>query len=296
MDAIVLVDKPAGMPSAEVVRRVKALVKPDRVGHLGTLDPFATGLLPIMIGEATKLAPFLEGGNKRYQGAIALGAETDTLDREGEVTRTAPVPGVSADQLEEIARRFTGSIEQIPPVFSAIKRGGVPLYRRARRGEDVEAPPARTVTISRLELRLAAGDTVEFTVTCGPGTYARSLARDIAIALGTVGHLKQLRRLGSGAFSIDDAVALDLVLEALRAGEGSKLRAIALADAVADMPAVTIDAAAVERLRNGDSRVLDAAVPAAGGLFRVLDSNRRLVAIAHATSRVTALIERVFNA
>src|SRR5215469_9106307 len=130
MDTIVLVDKPAGLTSAEVVRRVKALVKPARVGHLGTLDPFATGLLPIMIGEATKLAPFLEGGDKCYHGAIALGAETTTLDREGEVTRTAPVPSISDDRLAQVARRFTGSIEQVPPVFSAIKRGGVPLYRR----------------------------------------------------------------------------------------------------------------------------------------------------------------------
>jgi tRNA pseudouridine55 synthase len=295
MNAIVLVDKPAGMPSAEVVRRVKALVKPARVGHLGTLDPFATGLLPLMIGEATKLAPFLEGGDKRYKGAIALGAETDTLDREGEITRTAPVRSLTEDQLAEVARRFTGSIEQVPPVFSAIKRGGVPLYRRARRGEEVEAPPARTVTISHLELKLTAGDTLEFTMTCGPGTYARSLARDIALALGTVGHLKELRRLASRPFSIDDAVSLDAVLEALRAGEGGNLRAIALGEAVGEMPAVSVDAAAVERLRNGDSRALDGVVPAAGGLFRVLDGDRRLVAIARATSRITALIERVFN-
>ncbi len=295
MDAIVLVDKPAGMTSAEVVRRLKALVKPARVGHLGTLDPFATGLLPVMIGQATKLAPFLEGGDKRYEGTIALGAETDTLDREGEVTRTAPVSNLTADQLAQVAQRFTGSIEQVPPVFSAIKRGGVPLYRRARRGEDVEAPPARTVTIENLELRLAPGDTLEFTVTCGPGTYARSLARDIALALGSVGHLKELRRLASGSFSIDDAVPLDAVLEALRAGEGGNLRAIALGDAVAELPAVTVDAATVERLRNGDSRALDSVVPPAGGLFRVLDAGRRLVAIARATSHVTALIERVFN-
>ncbi len=295
MDAIVLVDKPTGLTSAEVVRRVKALVKPARVGHLGTLDPFATGLLPIMIGEATKLAPFLEGGDKHYEGAIALGAETDTLDREGEVTRTAPLPSPTEDQLADVARRFTGPIEQVPPVFSALKRGGVPLYRRARRGEAVEAPAARTITIKSLELRFASADVLEFTVTCGPGTYARSLARDLAIALGTVGHLKELRRTASGSFSIDNAVSLDTVLEALRAGESGSPRAIALGDAVADMAAIVVEAAAVDRLRNGDSRALDGLVPAAGGLFRVLDKAGRLVAIARASSRVTALIERVFN-
>jgi len=296
MDTIVLVDKPAGLTSAEVVRRVKALVKPARVGHLGTLDPFATGLLPIMIGEATKLAPFLEGGDKCYHGAIALGAETTTLDREGEVTRTAPVPSISDDRLAQVARRFTGSIEQVPPVFSAIKRGGVPLYRRARRGERVEAPSARVVTIKNLQLELATKDALEFTVTCGPGTYARSLARDIALALGTVGHLKELRRLTSGSFSIEDALSLAAVLEALRASEGRNLRGVALGDAVGNMPAVSVDSDAVERLRNGDSHALDGVVPAAEGLFRVLDADHGLVAIARATSPFTALIERVFNA
>jgi tRNA pseudouridine55 synthase len=296
MDAIVLVDKPAGLTSAEVVRRVKALIKPARVGHLGTLDPFATGLLPIMIGEATKLAPFLEGGYKRYEGEIALGSETTTLDREGEITRSAPVPNLSANQLAEVAQRFTGAIEQVPPVFSAIKRGGVPLYRRARRGEDVEAPPARRITIKNLELRLAADNTLEFAVTCGPGTYARSLARDIALALGTMGHLKELRRLASGSFSIDEALPLHAVIEALRAGAGANLRSIALGDAVSELPPVSVDSTAVERLRNGDSRALDGLVPAAGGLFRVLDERGRLVAIARSTSRITALIERVFNA
>src|SRR5229473_754170 len=134
MNAIVLVDKPAGISSADVVRRVKSRVKPARVGHLGTLDPFATGLLPIMIGEATKLAPFIDAGDKTYAGLIRLGVETDTLDRDGATVRTLEVPAITAEKLAEIAAQFRGPIEQVPPVFSAIKRGGVPLYRMARRG------------------------------------------------------------------------------------------------------------------------------------------------------------------
>jgi tRNA pseudouridine55 synthase len=295
MDAILLVDKPAGITSAEVVRRIKALVKPARVGHLGTLDPFATGLLPIMIGEGTKLAPFLEGGDKEYHGTIHLGAETDTLDREGQVTRTAPVPELTALRLAEVARQFTGSIEQIPPVFSAIKRDGVPLYKRARRGEDVEPPPPRIVTITQLELTHSGDDTVAFVMTCGTGTYARALARDVALALGTVGHLRDLRRMRNGTFAIEDAAPLDAIVDALREGGGNP-RFLTLCEAIAEMPAVRIDAAIEKRLRNGDSRALASMVPDQGGVFRLLDTDGKLVAVARATSRVTAVIERIFNA
>ena len=293
MNAIVLVDKPVGITSAEVVRRIKALVKPDRVGHLGTLDPFATGLLPIMIGEATKLAPFIEGGLKEYEGTIHLGAETDTLDREGEQVASAPVPLIEKERLAEVAARFIGEIEQVPPVFSAIKREGVPLYKRARRGEDVEPPPPRTVTIQSLELELAGDDSIEFKLVCGTGTYARSLARDIAIALGTVGHLYSLRRTRNGIFKIEDAAAVDAIVTAMR--EGGNLKSVSLCDAIAAMPAVRIDATIEKRLRNGDSRALDSLVPPEGAVFRLIDSQGNLVAVARPTSRVTAVIERIFN-
>jgi len=293
MNVIVLVDKPAGITSAEVVRRIKAIVKPDRVGHLGTLDPFATGLLPIMIGEATKLAPFIEGGDKEYEGTIRLGVETDTLDREGDEVATGAIPEIEKGQLEDIAARFTGEIEQVPPVFSAIKREGVPLYKRARRGEEVEPPPPRTVIIKSLALTLVADDTIAFKLICGTGTYARSLARDIALALGTVGHLYSLRRTRNGNFSIDEAAPIDAVVAALR--EGSNLKSVSLCDALADMPTVRIDAAIEKRLRNGDSRALDSLVPPEGGPFRVMDGSDNLIAVARPTSRVTAVIERIFN-
>ena len=294
MDAILLVDKPAGISSAEVVRRVKSRVKPARVGHLGTLDPFATGLLPIMIGEATKLAPFIDGGDKEYAGVIRLGVETDTLDCDGAEVHRADVPAISAEKIAQVAAQFTGPIEQVPPVYSAIKRAGVPLYRLARRGEDVAPPEKRSVEIKRLDLIPEAPDAIRFVATCSPGTYARSLARDIGIALGTVAHLEELRRTRNGAFAIADAMPLGEVLEALDSGT-AVARTISLCDALVGMPELVADNAAEKRLRNGDSRALDSQIPHGGPLFKVISASGELIAVARATSRVTAKVERIFN-
>ena len=294
MNAILLVDKPAGISSAEVVRRVKSRVKPARVGHLGTLDPFATGLLPIMIGEATKLAPFIDGGDKEYAGLIRLGVETDTLDRDGAEVRRAEVPAISAEKLARVSAQFTGAIEQVPPVYSAIKRAGVPLYRLARRGDDVAPPEKRSVKIKRLDLVCEAPDTIRFVTTCSPGTYARSLARDIGIALGTVAHLDELRRTRNGAFSIADATPLADILAALDSG-APLARLISLREALVGFPELVVDTTAEKRLRNGDSRALDSQVPPNGPLFKVISQGGELIAVARATSRVTAIVERIFN-
>ena len=293
MNAILLVDKPAGISSAEVVRRIKSRVKPARVGHLGTLDPFATGLLPVMIGEATKLAPFIEGGDKEYEGVIRLGVETDTLDRDGAEVRRAYVPALFPEKLEQVAAQFTGVIEQVPPVYSAIKRSGVPLYKLARRGEDVAPPEKRTVEVKRIDLSFEPPDAIRFVATCSPGTYARALARDIGVALGTVAHLEQLRRTRNGAFSIADAMPLADVLAALDSGTPPPL--ISLRDALGGLPELIVDAASEKRLRNGDSRALDSQVPPGGPLFKVISRSGHLIAVARPTSRVTAIVERIFN-
>src|SRR6185437_5083098 len=269
MDGIILIDKPAGPTSADVVRQIKWRVKPARVGHLGTLDPFATGVLPILVGEATKLAPFLQDGEKHYAGLIALGTETDTLDRTGEVIRTAPVPPLDLARLEAIAAKFTGTITQTPPIFSAIKRGGVPLYKLARRGEEVAPPAPRQVEIARLELIAEGAGAIRFTMVCSPGTYVRSLARDIGIALDSAAHLAELRRVRNGAFAIESARPLDAVLAALESG-GDGLCLIGLRDAVPDLPEAAVDEATAKRLRNGDSRALDGLVPACAGWFKVV--------------------------
>jgi tRNA pseudouridine55 synthase len=293
MDGIILVDKPAGITSAEVVRRIKAKVKPARVGHLGTLDPFATGVLPIMIGEATKLAPMLEGGEKVYEGVIKLGIETDTLDRDGKVVREAPVPAIDAAMLEAVTKRFTGKIDQVPPVFSAIKRAGVRMYTLARKGdaENIEPPPIRTIEIKNLSMQLASADEIRFAATCSPGTYARSLARDIGVALGTVAHLSELRRVRSGNFAIADAISLN---DALNVGAGESAGLIGLRDAIGDLAELNVDDDAAKLLRNGDPRALEGKVPAGTEMFKVIYEGQ-LIAVAKATSRVTAIIVRVFN-
>jgi tRNA pseudouridine55 synthase len=306
MDAVLIVDKPAGITSAEVVRQIKARVRPDRVGHLGTLDPFATGLLPIMIGEATKLAPFLQDGEKEYEGVIRLGVETDTLDRTGAEIQTAEVPPFTAETLAAVAARFTGTIVQQPPIFSAIKRDGVPFYKLARRGVEVEPPPPREVEISRLVLDTQPytkdATAIHFISTCSTGTYMRSLARDIGVALGTVAHLAELRRLRNGSFALAQARPLAAVLEALAeknlvgenpAGE-NPAGLIGMREALVAMPEAEADATQVRRLRNGDSRALDGLVPRGAKLFKVVRAGA-LIAVAEAASRVTARVVRVFG-
>ncbi len=295
MDGVLLVDKPAGITSAEAVRQIKARVRPARVGHLGTLDPFATGLLPILVGEATKLAPFLQEGEKEYEGVIRLGVETDTLDRTGAEIQTAEVPPLTTRMLAQASVRYTGRIVQQPPIFSAIKRDGVPLYRLARRGVEVEPPPPREVEISRLTLDPVDATSVHFIAACSTGTYMRSLARDLGIALGTVAHLAELRRLRNGSFTLVKARPLAVVLEALadsRSGNAAGL--IGLRDALATMVEAEADTIQVRRLRNGDSRALDGLVPAGEKLFKVVSAGE-LIAVAEATSRVTARVLRVFG-
>lgn len=294
MDGIIVIDKPAGPTSTDVVRRIKSrLGRRTRVGHLGTLDPFATGVLPILIGEGTKLAPFLQEGEKEYTGAIALGVETDTLDPTGETVRTASVPPIEAARLGEIAARFTGTIEQEPPIFSAIKRDGVRMYRLARRGGDVDPPPPRRVEIVRLELAVEGAESIRFTVACSSGMYVRSLARDIGAALGTAAHLAELRRVRNGAFAIAGARPLDAAIAALEAGRDAGV--IGLREAMPGVPEVEIGPALERRLRNGDARALDHLPPSGADIFKLV-SGGNLVAIAETTSRVTASIARVFGA
>jgi tRNA pseudouridine55 synthase len=294
MNAVIVIDKQAGITSAEIVRRIKRSVRPARVGHLGTLDPFATGVLPILIGEATKLAPFLEGGDKRYAGLIKLGVETDTLDPDGSVVRSAPVPALNPQSVAALERQFSGTLRQVPPVFSAIKRAGVPLYRLARKGVDVLPPDPRTIEIKFLKLETTSCDTLRFELGCSAGTYVRSLARDIGVALQSAAHLAELRRLQSGGFSLHTAAPLERVLTAIDTQDLASIQVVAPSEALGHLPRVVVDEAQERRLRNGDSSALDSIAPAAE-IFRVVDSGGDLIAIARTTSRVTAVIERIFN-
>lgn len=215
LDGLLLVDKPVGMSSAAVVAKVKRRFALHKVGHLGTLDPFASGLLPLCVGEATKVARFLANEGKAYCGSIKLGAATDTLDCTGQVTERAPVPELDAGSLARVKARFEGAITQVPPMYSAIKQRGVPLYRLARDGVEVGRQP-RGVTVRRLEVAIVGRDELAMFVECSKGTYVRVLADELARALSTRGHLQALRRVAFGRFTLGQALPLEVLLESGR--------------------------------------------------------------------------------
>ncbi|MGB8331905.1 MAG: tRNA pseudouridine(55) synthase TruB [Polyangiales bacterium] len=205
MNGIIVVDKPAGCTSHDIVQRVRRLLKQRSVGHAGTLDPLATGVLVVAVGEATKLVSHLQLDDKRYDVTIALGAETDSLDADGEVTETADVPPLDRRAVEEALRPFIGHLPQEAPKLSAIKVDGTPLHRRARRGEEVDAP-VREVDLYEATVDEVTTGLIRLHLHSGKGFYVRSLARDLARALGTRGYVKRLRRTASGSFSIEAAL------------------------------------------------------------------------------------------
>jgi tRNA pseudouridine55 synthase len=206
--ALLVIDKSEGLTSHDVVQAVRRWSKQRRVGHLGTLDPLATGVLPLALGEATKLSQLLTHGDKSYRGRIRIGIETTTYDREGEIVEERGGPFPAREELEKALDRFRGEIDQVPPPFSAVKQGGEAAYRRARRGERVELPPRR-VRIDRLELLGYDPPFVALEVDCSTGTYLRSLAHDLGRLLGTGAHLFELCRTRSGPFLLEQAVRLE---------------------------------------------------------------------------------------
>ncbi len=217
VSGILLLDKPAGMSSNQALQRVKRLYAAAKAGHTGSLDPLATGVLPLCFGEATKFSQYLLDADKVYETRITLGVSTQTGDAEGEVIARADASGLSEARVEEVLADFRGVIEQTPPMHSAIKRDGKPLYKLARAGIEVERP-TRTVRIDRLELRgltVSEQSHLDVEVACSKGTYIRSLAADIGDALGTGGHVELLRRTAVGPFAIENCVSMD-TLQALR--------------------------------------------------------------------------------
>lgn len=205
------------LTSHDVVGRVRRWSGQRRIGHTGTLDPMASGVLLLCLGSATRLVEYYQGERKRYYAEIALGAATDSYDAEGTVTATARVPLLDVETIEQALAAFRGTVLQRPPAFSAIKQGGEALYHKARRGEEVEIAP-REVTFHQLDLlAFDAPDRIQLRVLCSAGGYIRSLAHDLAQALGTYGHLAVLRREAVGAFTLDDAHSLESIEEAARA-------------------------------------------------------------------------------
>ena len=243
-----VVDKPAGYTSHDVVDEARRHFGTRRVGHLGTLDPQATGVLPLAVRAATKLVPFLPSMQKAYVGTVRFGIETDTLDAQGKVVRTHTGSLPDAASVEAALATFVGEIEQIPPMYSAVKQGGVPLHRLARRGEEVERAPKR-VTIERLELLRFDAPDADISVLCGPGTYVRTLAADLGARLGCGALLQSLRRLQSGPFQITQAFTLEQLDEEAQA---KKLDALLIPpDKALQIDEITLREEAVRRLCNG---------------------------------------------
>lgn len=248
MDGLLIVDKPAGMTSADVVRVAKRSLR-SKTGHLGTLDPFATGVLPLCLGVATRIAQFLNTADKAYSGTIRLGVRTDTGDHTGRVTETASVPSIEPVRLRSVARSLTGEILQTPPMYSAVKVEGTPLYKLARRGVAVDRAPRR-VRVSAFDLVPGAlVDRLDFAIECSKGTYVRVIAEDVAKALGSVGHLTALRRTRFGPFGLEGAASLAEV-------EAGRVRCLGLREALHGLREFRLEAEPARRARHGYAPVL----------------------------------------
>jgi tRNA pseudouridine55 synthase len=250
LDGVLLLDKSAGMTSNQALQTAKRLLNACKAGHTGSLDPIATGLLPLCFGEATKLSQFLLDADKRYRVTLRLGVSTTTYDSEGEVVQRRPV-SVTRREVELALRPFSGDIEQVPPMYSAIKRDGQALYKLARAGIEVEREPRR-VRIFELQLRAFDGDELELEIACSKGTYIRSLAHDLGEALGCGAHVVQLRRLATGGLDLDRAVGL-AQLESLPTPEARAAYLQPMDTIIGGIPDVHLTSLAAHYLRQGQA-------------------------------------------
>ena len=249
IDGLLIVDKPEGITSLEVVRRIKHRYGLKKAGHIGTLDPFATGVLPIAINEGTKLVPFLEEGPKEYEVTLKLGEETTTDDCTGQVVLKQEWKDVQPEKVEPLLHTFWGKIHQIPPMFSAIKMQGMPLYRLARKGIEVERKQ-REGEIYKIQMEEMELPLVRFRVSCSKGTYIRTLGRDIGRKVGCGAHLLRLRRIRSGPFTLDQAISWERIRD-LTVREALYPWVIALKAALPSLPEVIGDEQLVRKVRFG---------------------------------------------
>ena len=288
---ILLLDKPTGLSSNQALQRAKRLLGAEKAGHTGSLDPLATGMLPLVFGEATKVAGHLLGSHKAYAAEVALGATTTTDDSEGEVVASAPIPEFDEARLAKELARLTGTIRQRPPAYSALKRAGVPLYKLARKGLAVEIPE-REVRVDSIVLRERSPTHLRIEVNCGSGTYIRSLARDLGEALGCGAHLSALRRLWVEPFEHTPMHGLDALELAARDGRSQELLLPPEAG-LARMPRLDADDAEAERIRQG--RALQRPGLEWHGGCRIHGPQGRLLALAERDEAGTVRPVRVFN-
>jgi tRNA pseudouridine55 synthase len=279
LSGVLVAAKPAGVTSFDVVAAVRRALAVRRVGHAGTLDPDATGVLPILIGEATKLMPYLADQDKEYRVTVRLGVTTDTLDAGGRVLSERPVPDLDRAAVERTARRFVGRITQVPPMFSAVHHGGRRLYELAREGREVERT-SREVIVHAIDVRAVSGTTAELTVVCGKGTYVRALVADLGEALGCGAIVEGLVRTRVGGFRLADAVPWDEIAGPARPGLRDRVRPAEAA--LGDWAAVTLDAAAARAFVHGQAVPVPAPACPSPGPLRVHDADGRLLGVGEA--------------
>ena len=288
-NGIIIVDKPSGWTSQDVAAKLRSVFHERRVGHGGTLDPMATGVLPVFVGRATRAAEFMESAEKEYVAGLRLGLVTNTQDTSGETLAEHPV-SVTKEALERVLRQFTGPMEQLPPMYSAIKIGGKKLYELARKGQEVERQP-RPVTIHELELLDGAGSDWTLRVRCSKGTYVRTLCHDIGAALGCGGCMSALRRTAAGGFTLRQAITMQQLLDF--AAENDPQALLMPVDALfAQHPALIVTLAQAARIKNG-ADVRDRSFP--DGTFRVYAEDGSFLMLGRSEGGTLSVIKNFFE-
>lgn len=276
MNAVLVIDKPSGLTSHDVVNCVRRILGERSVGHLGTLDPMATGVLVLVAGTLTRLAQFYTSAEKRYEGVIRFGFATDTYDAEGEATTAPQAVEIALDRVREVAAQFVGAIEQMPPPFSAKKIHGVPAYKLARKKQDVPLKPVK-VEVSEFSITRVESSCAHFQAHVSSGTYLRSLAHDMGTRMGCSAHLASLRRTASGEFSIADACTLEALENAVKENRLEDLL-VHPRKLLPQFPSVTADDAAVAHIRNG--RAVNLPEFSQAAMVKIFASQKELIALA----------------
>lgn len=294
VDGIILLDKPQGLSSNQALQKVRNLFKAEKAGHTGALDPLATGVLPICLGEATKVAGLLLGNDKSYETVATLGQTTDTDDSEGQVLVTRPVGDYSEQRIQDVLRTFIGDIQQIPPIYSALKQGGEPMYLKARRGEQLDLP-ARAVHVDSIELLEYSHSQLRLSVQCGTGTYIRSLVRDIGEQLGCGAHVSDLRRLWVEPFQDAPLWSLDalnaLALQGLQALDSQLMP---VETGLATLPKIILTAEQAHRVGMGQ-KVSVPMLNAACELVQLCDESQRSLGLASIDAMGILRVQRLFR-
>lgn len=283
VNGVIVIDKPEGLTSHDVVKRIRKVADQKRVGHVGTLDPIATGVLPLCLGAATRIVQLLQAGRKKYEAALEFGIVTDTQDITGNVLEKRAVPELTDAEIEAVLDQFRGEIEQVPPIFSAIKHEGTPLYRLARRGREVYRPPRR-IRIYRLEQVRVSGTRMTFEVECSKGTYVRTLCHDIGLRLGCGATMAALRRTASEPFDESGAVPLDNVTSV----DDITANLIQIDRAIDFVPAVYVSLEAARGVLHGRAvaeEMITGDVPEAGAWVRMYDEDANFLALGKIVQR-----------